>query len=177
MHRAANDPSEADPKAHDRGATTLAGDRDDVEVGVVVEHDALGARGPLESRETVARLGGGLVVLLGGGLVHLALQQVAQLPHVTFEEARPRRREFLIALGVDGAHAGSGALADVVEQTGPIDALLVVELVLRARPQGKGLEQFVHRHAQRPHVDEGPEVANALHVLAAGRVGRREGSS
>ena len=128
-----------------------------VEVRVIVEHDVLHAGRALERLETVAGLGRRLVVLLLRGLVHLALQETAQLAHVAVEEPRPGRDELRVALGVDRAHARPRALADVKEQAGTADALVVVVLVLGARAQREGLDQLVHRRAQGAHVDEGPK--------------------
>jgi hypothetical protein len=66
-------------KAHDRGAPAVGGDRQHVEVRVIVEHHALRAgRGPLERGQGVAGLGGRLVVLVLGGLLHLAFEIVAR---------------------------------------------------------------------------------------------------
>ena len=174
MHAASDDATEAHAKAHHRGATAVTGDGEHVEVRVVVQHDVLHAGGALEGLEAVAGLGRGLVVLLLGRLVHLALQESAQLSHVAVEEPRPRRDQLRVALGVDRADARPRALADVEEQAGPSDALVVVVLVLGARAKREGLDQFVHRRAQRAHVDERTEVAHALHVLAARYVRRGE---
>ncbi len=106
--------------------------------------------------------------------MHLALQESPKLSHVAVEEPGPRGDELLVTGGVDGAYAGPRAFADVEEQTRSSDALVVVVLVLGARAKREGLDQFVHRRAQRAHVDEWSEVANALGVLAARDVGRGE---
>ena len=162
------------PKAHDRSSSALGVDGDDVEVRMVVEHHALVARGSFERFEGVARLRGGLVMLQVCGLVHALAQQRAKLAHVALEEPRPRRHEFAVADGIDGLDARSRALADVVEQTRSVDALLIVELMAGTRTQGERLQQFIDRGPKCAHVDERTKVPHTLHVLGTGDKGCRE---
>ena len=162
MDTSSNDPSEAHPEAHDRGASSVRRDRDDVEIGVVVEHNALLTGRALESRQCVARLGRRFVMLLLRGIVHPFFEQSSKLTDVTLEEPHPGGHQLVIAVAVDSPNARPRALADVEQQTGPTDPFVVVELVLGARPERKGHYQFVDGRAEGPHVDERTEVAHAL---------------
>ena len=66
----------------------------------------------------------------------------------------------------DLADAGPGALLDVEQQAGPAEALVLVELVVRARAEREGAEQQVERLPDGVGVAVGPEVADPLALAA-----------
>ncbi len=71
-----------------------------------------------------------------------------------------------VLLGVDVAHAGRRTLLDVRVQAGPAEAMVPVELRVGARADRERAQEQVERLPDRVRVRVGPEVADALAVLA-----------
>ena len=160
-------PPAADVEDLDGSLERVLGERDDIGVGAVGEHDRLLLDCALEGPDVVAEPGGPLVVLVGRGDLHLLLQPAqvgTRLPgHEVAEvvDDRPVRR------GVDAADAGGGALADVAEQARPADLAGALEDPAGAGARREDAQQQVEGLADRPGVGVGTEVADALPLGAA----------
>ncbi len=130
----------------------VVGERDDVGVGPVTEHDGLLLERLAKRSEIVAQPGCGLEVEFVGGRLHLQFDFADQLVGAAGEEVAERFDDVAVFVGVDPADARGRALVDVAEQAGPADLGVSFEHPGRAGAGGKDAQQQVECFADRPRV-------------------------
>ena len=99
-------------------------------------------------------------------LVHLLVEPVEDGRGVAVEELDQLVDQAVVLVVVDGADARRRALLDVRVEARAAEALVAVELVLRARADRERAEQQVERLADRVRVRVRTEVADALALRA-----------
>ena len=166
--------SAADVEDLDGRLQLVLGDRDQVGVGRVGEHDRALLHGLLQGPDVVAQAGRPLVLHLLGRLRHLLLQAADVRARAAGHEVAELLGQFVVLLGGDAADAGRRALADVAEQTGPAGARGVLEDAGRAGAHGEDAQEEVHGVTDRPRVSVRPEVAHALALVAAHHLDARK---
>ena len=159
---AAHHPSPAHEEHLDGGLEVVLGQADHVEVLGAVAHDLLLLDRLAHRDQPVPHPGRPLELELVGGRPHAALEPVDDGVGVALEELQQLVDVGGVGLGLDGAHAGARALLDVVQQAGPAQPLVAVELGLAAGAQGERAQQQVERLPDGVGVGVGPEVAHAL---------------
>lgn len=152
----------------------VLGDRDQVGVGGVGEHDRALLHGLLERPDVVPQSGRPLVLHLLGRLGHLPLQAAQVGTGAAGHEVAELVGQVPVVVGGDTADAGRRALADVTEQAGAAGAGGVLEDARGAGAHREDAQQEVDRVADRPGVPVRPEVAHALLLLAAHHLDARE---
>jgi hypothetical protein len=164
---AADDPAPADEEhLHDRLQVVL-GEGGDVEVVRGGRDHLLLLHGGAQAAELVAEPRGQLVVEPGGGVAHLLLQPGDDRAGAAVHELDEVLDDLAVGLGADLARAGARALADVVQDAGPVAAPGPVVHALGAGPHREGAQQQVQRLPDRVGVGVGAEVAHALALGAA----------
>ncbi len=151
----------------DGGLQLVLGDRDEVGVGRVGEHDRVLLHGLLQGLDVVAQAGRPLVLHLLGRLTHLLLQAADVRVRAAGHEVAELVGQFAVFLGGDAVHAGGRALADVAEEAGAARTGGVLEHARRARAHREDAQEQVDRVADRPRVRVRPEVAHALLLVTA----------
>ena len=101
-----------------------------------------------------------------GRLLHLTLEPLHHRLGVTAEELDQLVDQTVVLLLVDGPDARGAALLDVTQKARAAQAVVVVELVVRARPHRERPQQQVERLPDGVGVAVGTEVAHALALLA-----------
>ena len=167
-------PPAADVEDLDCGLERVLGERDDIGVGAVSQHDRLLLDGALEGLDVVAEPGGPLVVLVGGRDLHLLLQPAQVGTRLPGHEVAEVVDDRAVSRGVDAADARGGALADVAEQARTADLTGALEDPAGAGACREDPQQQVERLADRPGVRVGTEVADALLLRAAHHLKPRE---
>ena len=114
-------PAAADVEHLDRRLERVVGERDDVGVGAVAEHDRVLLHRPPQRADVVAQPGGPLVVLRVGRGAHLRLEPAGEPLGLAGHEVAEVVDDLPVLLGADPPDAGRRALADVAEQAGPAD--------------------------------------------------------
>ncbi len=140
----------------------VLGDRDQVGVGRVGEHDRALLHGLPQGLDVVAQPGRPLVLHLLGRVRHPLLQAADVRPRAAGHEVAELVGQFAVLLGRDPPDAGRRALADVAEETGAAGAGGVLEDAGGARAHREDAQEQVHGVADRPRVPVRPEVADAL---------------
>ena len=138
-----------------------------VGVRAVAEDDGLLLEHPVEGAEVVAELGRELVLLRLGRRTHALLDALGETCCLPAHEGQEVVDDLAVLVDVDSSDARRGALADVTQQTGPIDRLGSAEDSCRAGPHRKHPEQGVDGVADGPGVAVRPEVPDPLALGAA----------
>ncbi len=163
----APDPAAAHVEDLDGDLERVLGQRDDVGVGAVAEHDRLLLQRPLQRAEVVAQPGRALEVLGVAGLVHLALDALDERTGLAGHEVAEVVDDLAVLVGRHVADARGRALADVAEQARPADLPRPLEDTVAARAHREDAQQDVDGLADRPGVAVGAEVAGAALLGAA----------
>ena len=140
----------------------VLGERDDVGVGAVAQHDRLLLQGAVEGAEVVAQAGGLLEVERLGGGVHLPLEALGEGRGAAGHEVAEVVDDLAVLLGRHRAHARRGALVDVAEEARATDLRRALEDAVAARAHREDAQQQVDGLADGPRVAVGAEVAGAL---------------
>ena len=163
---AADDPALAHEEHLDGGLELVVGDAEHVEVLRALGHHLLLLDRLLHAGEPVAQPGGLLELELAGRLVHAGLELLHDRVGVAVEELEQRLDVLVVLLLGDLADARARALLDVEQEAGPAEALVLVELVVRAGAQREGAQQQVEGLPDGVGVAVGPEVLDALALAA-----------
>ncbi len=167
----AHDAAAPHPEDLHRGLQRVLGQADDVEVLGAVGHHLLGLGRLVHRGDAVAQACGAFELQLLGRRQHLGLQARQHRLGVAREEPHEVDHVAVVGLVVDRADTGSRAAVDVVEQARPAQALVALELGVRARAHREAPHQEVERGPDGARVAVGAEVADAL-ALAAAHDGR-----
>src|SRR4051794_30356591 len=154
------------------GVGAVDGDRDDVERPDRLVRDALALEQVANRAQAVALERGGLVLVLGGGLLHARLEVALDLAVAAAQERHDPVDRLAVLGPVDVAHAGRPAALDVVVQTRRARAPTGLHALARAELEDL-LEQ-VERAAHALGVRVRPEVQPVAAVPLAGEVHPRE---
>ena len=168
-------PSAADVEDLHGGFQLVLGDRDQVGVGRVGEHDRALLHGLLAGPR--CRRAGGRPARTPSPRPHRVicrLQPADVRPGAAGHEVAEVLGQFAVLLGGDPPDAGGRALADVAEQAGAAGARGVLEHAGGAGADGEDPQQQVDGLADRPRVPVRTEVAHALGFLAAHDLHARE---
>ncbi len=152
----------------------VLGDRDQVGVGRVGEHDRALLHGLLQGLDVVAQAGRPLVLHLLGRFRHPLFEPADVRARAAGHEVAEVLGQVAVFLGRDAPHAGRRTLADVPEQAGAAGAGGVLEDAGRAGAHREDAQQEVHGVADRPGVPVRAEVADALAFLTAHHLHARE---
>ncbi len=101
----------------DGGLQRVVGKRDHVGVSVFRKDDDLLLDRPSQGCRVVAQTGGALILLLSGGLAHLALEPLQVFAGVAGHEVAEVFDDRAMFFFGDPSDAGGAAFADVAEQT------------------------------------------------------------
>ncbi len=164
---APRDPAPADEEDLDGGLQLVLGQPDHVEVLVALSDHLLALDGLAHALQLVAQASGPFELELRGRRPHLGVEPLDDGVGLAVEEGQQLLGQLLVGLAVDLADAGSRALLDVEEQAGPALALVVLELVVRAGPEGEGPQEQVQGLPDGVGVAERPVVAHALALRPA----------
>ena len=159
-------PAVADVEDLDGRFELVLGQRDDVAVGPVPEHDGLLFQRPLQRAHVVPQPRRALVLLGRRGLPHLRLDPADEPGGLAGHEVAEVLGELAVLGRAHPVHARCRALADVTEQARAADLPGALEHPGRARPDREDPEQGVDRVPDRPGVRVGPEVPGALPLRA-----------
>ena len=112
------DPAAAHVERLDRGLQLVLGERDDVAVGAIAQHDRLLLQGPVQRLDVIAKPRGPLVLLRRRGPAHLRLEPLGELAGLAGHEVAELLGQLAVLGGTDPADARRRALADVAQQAG-----------------------------------------------------------
>ena len=155
-------PSAADVEHLDGRLELVLGERDDVGVGAVAEHDGLLLQGAAQRLEVVAQPGGELELEVVARLVHPPLEPLDHHVGLAGHEVAEVVDDLAVLVRGDPADARRAALADVAEQARPADLPGALEHAGAAGARREHPQQQVERLADRPRVAVRAEVAHAL---------------
>ena len=159
--------SAADVEDLDGGLQLVLGDRDQVGVGRVGEHDRALLHGLPQGSDVVAQPGRPLVLHLLGRVRHLLLQTADVGAGAAGHEVAELLGQVTVFVGGDAVDAGCRALADVAEEARAAGAGGVLEDAGGAGADREDAQQEVDGVADRPRVSVRTEVPDALAFLAA----------
>ena len=153
----------------------VVGDAHHVEVFTALGNHLLFGHGALHRCQPVAQARRLLELEFLGSGAHLGIESVHDVVGVAVEELAQFSHELAIRHVVDLADTRPAALLDVEQQTGPAEALMLVELARAARAHREAPQQQVERFANGVGVCIWPEVPSALALATAHHQRPREG--
>ena len=146
----ADDAAPAHPEDLHRRLERVLGQADDVEVLGPVRHHLLGLGRLVHGRDAVPQARRPLELQLVRRGEHLRLQAGQHRLGVAGEEAHEVVDVAVVGLVVHGADAGARAAVDVVEEAGPAQPLVALELGVRTRAHREAPHQQIERGRMAP---------------------------
>ena len=169
----AADAPAADVEDLDGRLEVVAGQREDVGVGIVLQDDGVLFEGLLECGDVIAQARSNLVIhCLGGGL-HLLGEPSDKRAGVPRHERTKLLGEDLVVGDADPPDTRRGALIDVPQQARTSARLGAPEHSGRARADGEGTQEQVEGFPDSPGVRERPEVPGARAFRSPHHLGAR----